>query len=444
MGSIVKGVASLFGGKARRREQGNANREFEAAKRGVTEFNFKDPFANLEANKLGTASSYDAINAKPGDKLGDAMQAKMGNIDDSRGFGAFTDSATGYTAANTNIAGLARGADTGLTNTFNQTQVNTAEAAMKAQEADQSLAASQDLIAQTGGGGATAIATAAAKSKANIAADIGRQESANEIRRASAESTLQQQQLAQGNLGSQFDLGQSQFNATADNNQMQFNAGQTNQMAMANMNAQNRAAEFEASAFNTSNLQQYGAQNNMNQFNIGAQNANAAAQFGANNKFALANQQAAMAAADFGASAQNKFDMQNQQQLNDFQIRQAEGASDIQESQYAQKTDTFGISSGRKMAADNARKQATSDLLGGITEGLMLSDRRLKKNIKLIGLSPSGIKIYRFEYKDNNFGKEVYQGVMSDEITKQAVVTGEDGFDRVDYSLLDVEFKLIK
>ena len=33
---------------------------------------------------------------------------------------------------------------------------------------------------------------------------------------------------------------------------------------------------------------------------------------------------------------------------------------------------------------------------------------------------------------------------MSDEITQQAVVTGKDGFDRVDYSLLDVEFKLIK
>tara|TARA_R110002126_G_scaffold102988_3_gene235418 strand:+ start:633 stop:1964 length:1332 start_codon:yes stop_codon:yes gene_type:complete len=443
MGSIVKGVGSLFGGKARRREQGAANKEFEAAKKGVTEFNFKDPFADLEANKLGTATAYDAISAKAGDPLGAANQAKMGNINDSQGFGAFTDSAVGYTAQNTNVAGLARGADTGLTNTFNQTQVNTAQAAMDAQEADQTLAASQDLIAQTGGGGATALAAAAAKSKAGIAASIGQQESANEIRRASAESTLQQQQLAQGNLGSQFDLGQSQFNATASNDQMKFNAGQTNQMAMANMDAQNRAAEFEASAFNTSNLQQYDSQNKMNQYNVTAQNANAAAQFGADNKFALANQQAGMAAAQFGAEAQNQFAMQNQKQLNAFNIRQADGARDIQESQYAQETDTFGIASGRKMAADNARKQAKSDLMGGIT-GLLGSDRRLKKNIKLIGLSPSGIKIYRFEYKDNSFGKGIYQGVMSDEITQQAVVTGKDGFDRVDYSLLDVEFKLIK
>jgi hypothetical protein len=33
---------------------------------------------------------------------------------------------------------------------------------------------------------------------------------------------------------------------------------------------------------------------------------------------------------------------------------------------------------------------------------------------------------------------------MSDEIPNEAVVKNSDGFDRVDYSKLDVEFKLIK
>jgi hypothetical protein len=32
---------------------------------------------------------------------------------------------------------------------------------------------------------------------------------------------------------------------------------------------------------------------------------------------------------------------------------------------------------------------------------------------------------------------------MSDEIPAKAVVKGEDGYDRVDYSLIDVEFKKI-
>ncbi len=72
------------------------------------------------------------------------------------------------------------------------------------------------------------------------------------------------------------------------------------------------------------------------------------------------------------------------------------------------------------------------------------SDRRLKKNIKLIGYSPKGLKIYAFEYKNNKLGEGVFQGVMSDEIPNEAVVKNSDGFDRVNYSKLDVEFKLIK
>ena len=71
------------------------------------------------------------------------------------------------------------------------------------------------------------------------------------------------------------------------------------------------------------------------------------------------------------------------------------------------------------------------------------SDRRLKNNISKIGESPSGLNIYSFEYNDKKFGEGIWQGVMSDEITKDAVVVGDDGYDRVDYSMLDVEFKQI-
>jgi hypothetical protein len=71
------------------------------------------------------------------------------------------------------------------------------------------------------------------------------------------------------------------------------------------------------------------------------------------------------------------------------------------------------------------------------------SDRRLKKNIKLISKSNSGLNIYAFEYIDKIFGEGVFQGVMSDEIPTTAVIKGKDGYDRVDYSKLDVEFKNI-
>jgi len=84
---------------------------------------------------------------------------------------------------------------------------------------------------------------------------------------------------------------------------------------------------------------------------------------------------------------------------------------------------------------------------GGIASGLGsivggFSDRRLKKNIKRIGVSDSGLKIYSFEYIDKNLGDGIFQGVMSDEIPKEAVIPF-DGYDLVDYSRIDVEFKKI-
>jgi len=91
-----------------------------------------------------------------------------------------------------------------------------------------------------------------------------------------------------------------------------------------------------------------------------------------------------------------------------------------------------------------------SNLIGGAT-GLASaiggggesqnSDRRLKRDIKFLRLSPSGLKIYSFKYKDR---EDVYEGVMSDEIPQHAVVKGNDGYDRVYYNKIDVEFKKVK
>ena len=69
------------------------------------------------------------------------------------------------------------------------------------------------------------------------------------------------------------------------------------------------------------------------------------------------------------------------------------------------------------------------------------SDRRLKKNIKLINKSKSGLKVYTFEYINK---KGLYKGVMSDEVPLESVVIGSNGFDMVDYSKIDVEFEKIK
>lgn len=91
-------------------------------------------------------------------------------------------------------------------------------------------------------------------------------------------------------------------------------------------------------------------------------------------------------------------------------------------------------------AAKAAQWNAVGDMAGAVAG---FSDRRLKKNIELIGNSPSGIGIYTFEYIDERLGKGKFQGTMSDEVSIDAVIKHSSGFDMIDYSKIDVEFKNI-
>jgi hypothetical protein len=65
------------------------------------------------------------------------------------------------------------------------------------------------------------------------------------------------------------------------------------------------------------------------------------------------------------------------------------------------------------------------------------SDIRLKTDIELTGQSPSGVNIYSFKYKGDD---KTYEGVMAQEVP-WASIKGDDGYYRVDYSKVDVEFK---
>jgi hypothetical protein len=147
------------------------------------------------------------------------------------------------------------------------------------------------------------------------------------------------------------------------------------------------------------------------------------------------------------------------------QAKAAGGAMSLQQSELAGATASrqmevdkgsflFDQSSQRLGAAKEATAQATEAIYSGVGQmgeaagsamdmGMPMSDRRLKKNIKLIGRSPSNLRIYVFEYIKKKHGQGIFQGVMSDEIPKHAVIKHSDGYDRVDYSKLDVEFKQI-
>tara|TARA_R110000765_G_scaffold302844_1_gene397027 strand:- start:1097 stop:1909 length:813 start_codon:yes stop_codon:yes gene_type:complete len=123
------------------------------------------------------------------------------------------------------------------------------------------------------------------------------------------------------------------------------------------------------------------------------------------------------------------------------------GAKDSRTLQYNKTSNLMGMSAGEAEAAGaakNAAAKAKGDAVAGIGSSVMgaASDRKLKKNISKIGESNSGLNIYSFEYKNPIHGAGLFQGVMSDEVPGEAVIM-MDGYEAVDYSMVDVEFKNI-
>jgi hypothetical protein len=352
VGGLVKGIGSLFGRRRKRRAAQRAEKRRKAIEAKLDAFKFKNAFQGMEG------ASYDPIAAKAM-QLGNAATAQMPTLGEATGYEATGYESQGYTAQGTNIGPLLTGDATGLTNEFNNLQVSTAGAEIAAQEADQSLAASQDLAAQagTGGGGATALAAAAAKSKSKIAADIDQQVKANEMRRASGEMQLQRDQLAQSNTASQFDLGQSQFNASASNQAAQFSASAANQASQFNAGAINQAAQFGAQAANQFALTEFGTEAQMNQFNAGQDNQFSMQQFRSDQAVEMANANAATAANQFTAKTGMQADIMSRQ-----------GEMDVQGMKYNRIASKLGVA--QKVAesrrADSERQRGM--LLEGLTQ----------------------------------------------------------------------------
>jgi len=129
-------------------------------------------------------------------------------------------------------------------------------------------------------------------------------------------------------------------------------------------------------------------------------------------------------------------EMQRQSTMLGIEYGGMAGANAGVQGAYGNQMAGFGMQAGMANASLAA---TTSMYTGGMNA---LSDRKLKKNISKIGESPSGLNIYSFKYKDTKHGEGLFQGVMSDEVPQKAVGT-RDGYDTVDYSMLDVEFKQI-
>ncbi len=71
------------------------------------------------------------------------------------------------------------------------------------------------------------------------------------------------------------------------------------------------------------------------------------------------------------------------------------------------------------------------------------SDVRLKTNIQRIGTAAHNLPLYAFSYLDQ---EGVYEGVMAQDVMNvmpAAVIVGEDGYYRVKYEMLGIEFRRI-
>jgi hypothetical protein len=69
------------------------------------------------------------------------------------------------------------------------------------------------------------------------------------------------------------------------------------------------------------------------------------------------------------------------------------------------------------------------------------SDRRLKRDIVRLGVSPSGLPIYAFQYV---WGGPRYVGAMAQDLLKlrpDAVILDDSGYYKVDYSRIDIEMR---
>ena len=136
------------------------------------------------------------------------------------------------------------------------------------------------------------------------------------------------------------------------------------------------------------------------------------------------------------------------QEASKVQDTKLQGAKDSRQLQYDKTSNLMNMSAGEAQAAGEAKaaaNKAKGEAVAGIGSSIMGaagSDRKLKKNISKIGVSPSGLNIYSFEYKNPIFGGGLFQGVMSDEVPEEAVIP-MDGYNAVNYNMLDVEFKNI-
>ena len=290
----------------------------------------------------------------------------------------------------TSLSYLATDTTKNMGNVYASLGVATGAAEIQMEQSDMALANTLDTLRQTGAsaGGATALAQAALQSKKGVAANIEQQELTNDKLRAQGEEKLQMTKMAEQQRLQNVAISEGQRTQTAEAQGIMYEFEK--EEARTNMDL-NRAAGLQDRALQMES----------------DSNANKSAAYG---------------------GMMNAFG-----QIGGAAMGMMGGAGGGMP----------GVESVGEVPTMGAAPTYTPGAgLQGTGVGMPGSDRRLKKNIKKIRKSASGLNIYSFEYIDESYGKGTYEGVMSDEIPAEAVIN-VNGYDRVDYSKIDVEFKQI-
>jgi hypothetical protein len=310
----------------------------------------------------------------------------------------------------TSLASMATDLSSTMSNPMANLSVATKAAEMKIEQADISLANTLDTLRATGSGagGATALAQAALQSKKGVAADIEAQEKSNEDKRAAGEERLEQRVAAEKQRIQRINISE----------------GAREQQAM----AQGRAFEFQAQEQrDVSKLNRlYGQQSQAQNAAAAARQSETSAIMGGINALG-----GAVGSGAFGGLGSGASSTATGGGLGSSNPLLGSGSGLLAGAQGG---------TGVSMPSSLTATYGSTNTLGG---QYSFSDKRLKNNIKLISVSDSGLNIYSFNYKNKVYGKGTYQGVMSDEVPSLAKIKDNNGYYKVDYSKIDVEFKQI-
>jgi archaellum component FlaC len=364
----------------------------------------------------------------------------------------------------------------GMENTMEDLTVNQLQAEFEAQQNQQSQAnILESLRESAGGSGIAGLAQAMARegqlASQQASASIGMQESDNQRLAAQEAGRIQELQMGEQSRLDTIAAQQAVANMMAEAQQataLQMAGAQQAgdiQMAQAQQAGDIQMSQAEmanalqmAQAAGATDLQIAQAAGATDLQMAQAQDASALqlAQAQLANQLQLAQAEGATNLGMAQAGAGMDINMANAANLMNIQQLQGQGSQFQQQmlmdQQIALMQNALGqgtLNVQASVAGEDTGGGSIWDVIGGIgqtTLGLSSwgSDRKLKKNITLVGKSPKGINIYTFEYKNKDWGVGLFQGVMSDEVPKSAVIKSYvSGYDFVDYSKLDVEFKSI-